>query len=482
MMLTPAAFQKRQDLMNFIERELAPEPAVQAVIGIGSLATGLARPGSDIDAIIFLEPFDPYIVPAEFQWRPADGSFHSIFSQDGGLEAESIQFDFTRLDLAQWAAAGFDWPEPRRAELSEGWLAYDRSGVVARLIVERTAYPEQTRLAKLDEALTWLDQHLSGNGPERRWDQLGPIIAHSRLQAAYDYLAQGLFAYNRRWRTWRNREMSSLLTLTWLPENFDQRILTAMNAPSSDYPGYLARLEELRALFQELLNRLISDGDYTKAAIEEAFIRRHQEPGRAWNMAEWNQKHRERAAKDKQIKQPDPKPIIMVEEWGETHPRWPELVEFIAGQHQTSWVNFKADFHHSSHLLVAQQGEAIMGFLRFVIQDIGPDMDCPPVTLNGVILTEAKVLAFGVDPAYRRQGIGRALQEELLRQAKQRGCHQLRSHSGGQNEANHQLKLGLGFGVHPIIRGEDTKGVYFVMPLKINRNYASLLIDPEAGE
>ena len=65
--------------MAFIERELVPEPAVQAVIGIGSIASGLARPDSDIDTIIFLDPFDWYILPAEFKWRPADGSFHSIF-------------------------------------------------------------------------------------------------------------------------------------------------------------------------------------------------------------------------------------------------------------------------------------------------------------------------------------------------------------------------------------------------------------------
>jgi hypothetical protein len=79
--------------MVFIERELVPEPAVQAVIGIGSIVSGLARPDSDIDAIIFLDPFDWYIVPAEFKWCPSDNSFHSIFSQVPGPE-ECMQFDF----------------------------------------------------------------------------------------------------------------------------------------------------------------------------------------------------------------------------------------------------------------------------------------------------------------------------------------------------------------------------------------------------
>ena len=100
-MLTAAAtLQKQQDLMVFIERKLAPDPAVQAVIAIGSIASGLARPDSDIDAIIFLDPFDWYIVPAEFKWCPDDDSFHSIFSQSYE-SGQWMQFDFTRFDLTQ---------------------------------------------------------------------------------------------------------------------------------------------------------------------------------------------------------------------------------------------------------------------------------------------------------------------------------------------------------------------------------------------
>jgi GNAT superfamily N-acetyltransferase len=86
--------------------------------------------------------------------------------------------------------------------------------------------------------------------------------------------------------------------------------------------------------------------------------------------------------------------------------------------------------------------------------------------LNGNPLIEAKVLAFAVIVNYRRQGIGRALQTAALQDAAKRSCYQLRSHSSGKNDANHQLKLSMGFGIHPIIRGEDKRGAYFVMPLR----------------
>jgi len=279
--------------MVFIERELVPEPAVQAVIGIGSIVSGLARPDSDIDAIIFLDPFDWYIVPAEFKWCPSDNSFHSIFSQVSGLK-ECMQFDFARFDLTQWADSSFEWPEERCAELHEGWLAFDRSGQVAELIETRTTYADAIRITKLDEAITWLDQHLSDDGPQYRWDSLGSVIAHDRLQAAYEYLVQALFAYNRRWRPWRNREMSSLLALPWLPEGFANRVLGTLSTSSLDYAGYLTRVDSLRGLFQDLTNRLVTDGEYGDDVISEAFIRSHNEPGRAWNMDEWNRKHAER--------------------------------------------------------------------------------------------------------------------------------------------------------------------------------------------
>jgi hypothetical protein len=291
---TAATIQKKQDLMTFIERELVPEPAVQAVIGIGSIASGLAQPDSDIDAIVFLDPFDWYIVPAEFIWRPSDGSFHSIFSSEPELE-EDIQFDFARFDLVQWADPSYEWSEERCAELREGWMAFDRSGQVAELIAMRTAYTDKIRTAKLDEAMVWLDLHLEDGSPQRRWESLGAVIAHDRLQAAYEYLVQALFAYNHRWRPWRNREMSSLLALPWLPEGFADRVLVALNAPTCDYTGYLTRADALRALYQDLTNRLVADGDYEDNVVWEAYNRSHDEPGQAWNMDQWNMKHLERS-------------------------------------------------------------------------------------------------------------------------------------------------------------------------------------------
>lgn len=293
-MTTPAALHKRQEFSSFVEEVLIPQPAVQGVVGIGSIASGHARPDSDIDAVLFLDPYDPYIVPAESFWRRSDGTFHSIFGISTDQESEGLFLDMQRYDLRQWADPSFVWPEGRSAELAAGWLVFDRDGAIARLLAERTAFPDHLRQARLDDAIVWLDQHLGHQKPERVWDSLGPAIAHDRLNATYDYLAQALFAYNRRWRPWRNREMSYLLALPWLPAHFGGRALLACNPPALDRDGYDARVVVLRELFDDLLTQLLAEGVYTEKPISEAFIRSHPGPGRSWDMDEWNNEHRQR--------------------------------------------------------------------------------------------------------------------------------------------------------------------------------------------
>lgn len=125
---------------------------------------------------------------------------------------------------------------------------------------------------------------------------MGPVVAGDRLQAVYEYLVGALFAYNREWRIWRNREMSALLMLPWLPPDFDEHIIAAASAMGNDRAAYLARANALRHLSDQLVQRLVADGTYGDNPIDEAFSRAHDEPGRAWNMDEWNAEHAARMA------------------------------------------------------------------------------------------------------------------------------------------------------------------------------------------
>jgi GNAT superfamily N-acetyltransferase len=136
-------------------------------------------------------------------------------------------------------------------------------------------------------------------------------------------------------------------------------------------------------------------------------------------------------------------PALTIEHWSDGHERWPELVALLEREDQLSWVRLRTD----AIVLAAHDSEAVLGFLAFFVQEIGPPDDCPALGL-----TEAKVLAFGVREESRRQGVGRALQLELLVRAAELGCYQARSVTDVEREANVRLKLSLGFAVTPTIR------------------------------
>ncbi len=156
---------------------------------------------------------------------------------------------------------------------------------------------------------------------------------------------------------------------------------------------------------------------------------------------------------------------VSIESWSPDHRLGREFEAVIEEQGQTRWVTFSADWHLSSHILLAIADEGVVGFLRFVVQEIGPEYDRQPVRIDGVSLTEAKILAFAVDPDHQRRGIGSRLQHTAIGEAQRMGCFQVRSFSAGSNAANHALKLKLGFSVTPDPRKNDPDGLQFVRSL-----------------
>ena len=157
-------------------------------------------------------------------------------------------------------------------------------------------------------------------------------------------------------------------------------------------------------------------------------------------------------------------PRFSIEEMTADDPEWQELVDVIAHEDQARWA-FNPHFEQfACYFLAAKQDGNIVGFLMFVVWDIGPhDRDHPPVQMEGETLQEAKIIAFGVKETYRRRGIGRALQEYTLKRAKELDCYQVRSVSDMDHPENHQLKLSMGFAVEPMEREEPS--LAFIMPL-----------------
>ncbi len=156
-----------------------------------------------------------------------------------------------------------------------------------------------------------------------------------------------------------------------------------------------------------------------------------------------------------------------VARWTPDHPRWSELLQACEDLDQGGLEQKQNDDHLGFYTVVAYTEDEVIGFLRFWTQQIGVDEEKPPLFANGAQVIEAKSVAFGVRPPFRRRGIVRRLQEAAISWARELGCYQLRSRSSYSCAENHALKLSMGFCIQPFVGEERDESAYFVLPLKI---------------
>ena len=162
---------------------------------------------------------------------------------------------------------------------------------------------------------------------------------------------------------------------------------------------------------------------------------------------------------------------VSIREWSQPLDHWPELAALTESLGQTRWVeNSYFDWHLGRHFYVATSNDQPVGYLLFIVQNIGDDEKHDRFELAGSYLTEAKVLAFGVSPDSRNQGIGKRLQRFAMEKSLDFGCFQFRSRSDGEAVENHVLKTKMGFAIHPAHRPDDAKSAFFVMPLGVWRD------------
>jgi GNAT superfamily N-acetyltransferase len=162
---------------------------------------------------------------------------------------------------------------------------------------------------------------------------------------------------------------------------------------------------------------------------------------------------------------------VVVERWFSDDPRWPELMA-LPDVIDLDLERKTQDWHLGTFTLVALIGADLVGVLRFWTQVIGVDEDKPEFVVDDAPAIEAKVVTLHVVDARRRQGIGRRLQLEAVRWARELGCYQVRSRSSYTRRGNHAMKAALGFGISP---GRESNGdrdtASFVLPLRVDEEF-----------
>jgi hypothetical protein len=69
---------------------------------------------------------------------------------------------------------------------------------------------------------------------------------------------------------------------------------TPQSPPATPRAAYLERAAALREHFGQVLAHLQADGTYGADPIGQAFMRSHEEPGRAWNLDQWIEENQTR--------------------------------------------------------------------------------------------------------------------------------------------------------------------------------------------
>lgn len=289
--ISPATRAKRTALQTFIDRHVVGRDEVKAIVVYGSVANGAAVADSDVDAIVFMDPLDHYLLPAEAIWNPQDDSFRSIFGS--ALGHDELQLDLMRVDWRAWADPGFHCPDDVRARLSVVWVAFERDGYDAASIIRRvTTMTDDQQQALLDEGLLAIDG--LPEDAEDAWNR-DPVEALDALNAHWEALLRCVYAINRTWFPYRARALRNVPSLTW-DGGLSGDLLRTCAGGALDHTGYRTRWNALAEVTQRILEHVSSDPRYGDDPIFAAFLRQHDEPGRAWNMAEWNERHSSRQA------------------------------------------------------------------------------------------------------------------------------------------------------------------------------------------
>jgi GNAT superfamily N-acetyltransferase len=153
---------------------------------------------------------------------------------------------------------------------------------------------------------------------------------------------------------------------------------------------------------------------------------------------------------------------------------WRAYLEHAARHDMRQWIVDETDLPlDNSHYLGAILGDVVIGHLTLKQQPImipatewAGDRETVVADATRQPLQELFVQTFAVDETYRRQRIGSRLQEAGLKLARTLGCYQVRSWSSLDRLANYQLKIKLGFAIHPSVyttpSGLEVSGIFFV--------------------
>tara|TARA_B100001123_G_C15311684_1_gene1024605 strand:- start:1479 stop:2360 length:882 start_codon:yes stop_codon:yes gene_type:complete len=278
--------------MDFVRQKLIPEPTFKGFVVTDSVAQGEAYKGSDVDAIIVFDPLCPEVIPGDFLWHPDEPGYLSrneraLDEMDDGW----LHIDGNRVDIEQYRAGKCE--EIWKFQLTEGILLFDRDGDVEPVIDRLIEYSDQTRRQRIASNLYHFSYHLNPEKAMRWYRRSGSLAAHCHVSAGINYMVKMLYAYNRRWLTWPNKRVPTLLSWPDPVGRLEETLIEAQ-AVHEYSPGELFNRIRVLTDFRDRFIALAQSQELLPAEdpLGYAFGVEWPQIGMRHTMSEWRKAHK----------------------------------------------------------------------------------------------------------------------------------------------------------------------------------------------
>lgn len=199
-------------LRPFIER-LKQKTEVEGIVVLGGLGQrSYVDLHSDIDVAIFFST-----KTASLEWLP-NFEFSVHLSEPFNKNLAKLDFNVHQQELHQQQSE--QWNQIKKDAYSNGVIAYDRSGKVTKLIKQKTKYNRASETEILLIAISKLPPYIRIN-PKKQAQRGLFLVAHQLLNEGIDIIVEALFVLNQRFLPHDKWKLREVLSLTWLPSNFE---------------------------------------------------------------------------------------------------------------------------------------------------------------------------------------------------------------------------------------------------------------------
>lgn len=260
----------RETIMPFVER-ISQRPEVIGIMLIGGVAdTGYRRfldEHSDIDFTIILDVPESeeaadikrfchahqHLMPS---WCP-EFSFYlpipALGHKPMEVNVHELLYQYERRDDVPWSES------KREAYAYTSEIVYDPTGLIRRLIDDKTKLPDEERRERLI-TLAGQMEWSSYINPTRQVHRGYPMNGHDLLNLSLELLVESIYLYNRRHRPHKKWRFEMSCDLPWVPADYRRRMEEAQRIEAIDGPSVLRRVSVIKELWDEVKDKLIEEG------------------------------------------------------------------------------------------------------------------------------------------------------------------------------------------------------------------------------